>query len=217
MLNILPLSAIVWIHLISYMALGLCFEIPEQSLNAFCLVCAGNKERFRRKIGAIRTILKVRYVLTHMVAPVTGIAAMASGIELTARGGYSFAEGWLFWMLCAASLGVYKGLYQHNRYIRALLVLSRAEDDEGRERFRRGILSPFDQPLIMLELPTYIFNFWTASVKPVWALPCPGIIAGIEHSGSPWLAGVVIILAGSLWLLPLHYGMRRYSRVFKVS
>jgi hypothetical protein len=215
MFNSLPLSTIVWTHLISYIALGLCFEIPEQSLNAFCLLCARNEERFRQKIATIRKVLKIRYVLTHVVAPLTGIAAIVSGIELTARGGYSFTEGWLFWMLCAASLGVYKGIYQHNSYIRKLLVLSRTHDDEGRECFRRGILSPFDQPLIMLELPTYIFNFWTASVKPLWMAPCAGVIAQLEHFGSPWLAGVVIILAGSLWLFPLNYGMRRYSVVFK--
>ncbi len=209
----LSLPAVVWIHLISYAALGICFEVPEISLNVLFLFWARSAERFHQKKVFIARALKIRYVLTHFIAPSTGIMTVTSGIYLTYRGGYSFQQGWLFWILCAATVGLYKGMCQHNAYIKSLMHLS-AQDDT--QKLRQAVLNRFNQILVLLELPTYIFIFWTASIKPNWINPLQNWIAPIEQWGSAWASGTLIILAGALLLIPLRYAMVRYSPVFRL-
>ena len=206
----LPLKYVILIHMASYLALGLCFELPELGFNALCLYWAARKESFDRRFPAVAAILQVRYVLTHFVGPVTGICSVASGIYLAYRGAISFSKGWLFWVLIVAAIGLYKGMYQHNLYIKHLLTLSR--DRLNAKRLQEALTSRFDQCLIFLELPTYLFIYWAAWAKPagfrnpfhVWTLD-------YERAASIWGAGIVILAAMSTILLPLRWGVKRFS------
>lgn len=212
-LHPLPISTIVFIHLLSYLGLGICFELPELTLNALCLYWAWDEGRFIAKASLIDEILKVRYILTHYVGPCTGISTIASGLYLTYRGGYSFQEGWLFWILAAATIGLYKGMYQHNSYLKNLFNISRAPDRANTIKLRRGILNLFDQSLIFLEFPTYVFIYWAASAKPWFYNPFADWISRFERIGSSWTAGVMIVSLGSLVLIPLRWGIRRFSSI----
>lgn len=203
---------VVLIHMASYLALGLCFEIPELTFNALCLYWAGQKEDFGRKFAAVAAILRIRYVLTHFVGPVTGIASVASGIYLAYRGAISFSQGWLFWILIVASIGLYKGMYQHNLYVKELLRLSHNPSDA--EVLRQKLRSRFDQALIFLELPAYVFIYWAAWSKPaVFQNPFGYWTLCLEREVSIWGVGMLILGLGSLILLPLRWSVRRYSAV----
>ena len=211
-LDLMRLSypALSKIHFLSYAVLGICFEIPELSLNALCLFLARDQESFRKKKPLIADIFKVRYVLTHFVAPASGILAVASGVYLTHRGGYSLTEGWPFWILFAATIGLYKGMYQHNTYIKKIRRLIHAHGPREAD-VRQALLSPFDHLLIFLEFPTYVFIYWTAATKPIWLNPFSSPIGGLEHMGSTWTAGLAVVVLGAFWLIPLRLGMRRFS------
>ena len=206
----LSFSGIVAIHLISYLALGIFFELPELGSNVLCLILAVDQERLNKHKPLLTRILKIRYLLTHFVGPLTGIMAVASGIFLTERGGHSFQEGWLFWILFAASIGLYKGMYQHNAYLKNLLKVYQQGDFH---QLRKCILSPFDQSLIFLELPTYIFIYWTASVKPYWFNPLKMPISKIEDLVGVWLAGIVLLILGSWIFIPLRWTVKHFSRI----
>ena len=177
----LAIPTVVWIHLLSYLGLGIFFELPELSLNALCLFWARDEDGFKKRQPALLKVLRLRYFLTHFVGPATGIMTVTSGVYLAFRGGRSFTEGWLFWILFVATLGLYKGMCQHNAYLRGLLTLSGQKSGDGIVRLRRAVLSPRDQMLIMLEFPTYIFIYMTAYFKPVWGNPFASAIAYIRE------------------------------------
>jgi hypothetical protein len=203
-----PISTLALIHCLSYAGLGIFFELPELSLNAFCLSTALKNDR----LPDLKSILKIRYVLTHYIGPVTGLLTMASGIQLAWRGHYSLATGWLFWVLASSVLGLYKGMYQHNAYLRRLVHFERTGNSK---RLRESLLSRFDQTLIVLEFPTYIFTFVTAWLKPAWINPFAGFIRSFEGHVSAWWSGVALVVCGFVWLVPLHAGMQRLSRVYQ--
>src|SRR6185503_20244413 len=119
----LPLPIVVLVHLASYLALGLCFELPEIIANTVCLYWA-RQAGFENRFPAVAAILQIRYVLTHFIGPASGILSLASGIYLAYRGAISFSQGWLFWILIVAAVGLYKGMYQHNLYVKYLLHVS---------------------------------------------------------------------------------------------
>ena len=205
----LPLT--VGIHAASYVILGLCFELPELSLNCLCLAWARREDILARHRAALSKILTIRYVLTHFIAPAAGIWAIASGIFLTYQKGYSFQAGWVFWILIAAVIGFYKGMCQHNAYLKHLLVVHTERDVS---RLRKGIRSRFDQTLIFLEFPTYAFNFWAPIAKPLWlSNPARGLISQMEKTSSVWGAGTLVLISGCLLLIPLIMSMRRWSVV----
>ena len=195
------------LHALSYLSLGVFFEVPELSLNALCLFWARNEEVFISRKELIIKFIKIRYVLTHYVAPCAGISSIITGMHLTAGGGYSYREGWLFWILMASVIGLYKGLYQHNGYVKYLLNICNGDA----ARLRRGLLSPYDQSLIFMEFPTYVFNFWAAAVKPLWLLTPAVMVGGLEKYFGVWGAGVIMLGAGSLLLVPLYFSRRRLS------
>lgn len=58
------------IHLWSYLILGLFFEIPELSLNAWCLHLARDPVILRQHFPFLKKIFKVRYFLTHIVVSI---------------------------------------------------------------------------------------------------------------------------------------------------
>jgi len=206
----LPLKVVILIHLASYLALGVCFELPELSFNALCLYWATSKETFEGRFPAVAAIMQIRYVLTHFIGPVTGTLTVASGIYLAYRGAISFSQGWLFWILIVAAVGLYKGMYQHNLYVKYLLRLSR--DRAFTRALQKALTSRFDQCLIFLELPTYLFIFWAASAKPAWFQnPWPAWTLGYERATSIWAAGMVILAAMSMVLLPIKWGVDRFS------
>ena len=208
----ISLSKVLLIHVISYLSLGIFFELPELSLNSFCLFTARNETAFRTNTSLLTKVLKVRYVLTHFIGPTTGIFVMASGLFLTYRAGYSFKQGWIFWVLISSIIGLYKGMYQHNLYVKYLLKTSAQLEEKSLDQFRQGLLSPFDQCLIFLEFPTYLFSYWAASVKPVWLKnPWEGYIGQWEGCTSIWWTGVAILTIGSLFLIPLYFGRHRFS------
>jgi len=210
----LSVPVILLIHFISYLGLGLLFELPELSLNALCLFLMRDKNNCSKHQDLIARILNIRYYLTHYVGPVTGIMAITSGLYLTVVAGYSFQESWIFWIVITSALGLFKGMYQHNAYIRRLISCCRDPQMTGAQ-LRPMILDRFNQTLIFLEFPTYIFSFWAASFKPKWPNPFKGEIQYLEQHGSVWIAGMFILLTGCLWLIPLRYGMKHLSPVFK--
>jgi hypothetical protein len=203
-------------HIVSFLVLGLCFELPELSLNGYCLWKAGRAESSGGIPAVLKRIYFIRYMLTHYVGPCSGLLAVASGLYLVYGGGYSFQDGWLFWILMAAIIGLYKGLTQHNAYIKILWMYAREMTTEQEYKvFQRWMQSPFDQALIFTEFPTYIFIYWAASAKPGWLInPWAGWIGRMETAVySPALWGVIMVAAGSVLILPFRYLMRCYSRV----
>ena len=206
----------IWIHALSYLVLGIFFEVPELSLNVFCLWLSGREQTLEQRLSRLPKILRVRYILTHVVGPSSGIMVMTSGLYLVHVGGRSLHEAWIFWILLASTVGLYKGLIQHNFYVKSLL--RRLQTPEARSAgfvkdLRRVLHSPFDQCLIFLEFPTYVFTYAAAYFKPAWPNPFDGLVSFLEGLlKTPVLAGVCLVAAGSLLIVPLRLSMARFSR-----
>ena len=112
----------LYIHFISFLILGVFFEIPELSLNIWCLLKVRHKEGLAKSGSLFNKIFRVRYILTHFLAPSAGILTIASGLYLILLGKDSLTQGWLFWLLCTSTIGLYKGIIQHRFYIKKILL-----------------------------------------------------------------------------------------------
>ena len=213
-LSILPA---LLIHMASYFILGIFFELPELTLNARCLLKARNLEKLTKDLPYLKKVFAARYVLTHYVGPSSGILAVMSGLYLIHLGGYSLTKGWLFWVLAAAIIGLYKGMNQHNFYVKQLFDALRGEtfDEESVKVLQSSILCPFDQVLIFSELPTYLFIYGAAYYKPGWFVnPLSALTAGLEKIFEPAFLGLLMVGAGA-WLIPvIRQGMKRWSYVY---
>ena len=219
---VLWLPTALKIHILSFLALGILFELPELSLNIFCFWLARTESTLMRNFVLLQSVLRTRYVLTHFVGPCSGIMVIASGLYLVDVGGRSLREAWLFWIIVAATVGLYKGMTQHNFYVKYLLQVVNAHDEKSIAavvgRARQIIYSPFDHSLIFLELPTYVFIYFAAYFKPAWPNPLEWGIRDLEYLvGNPALVGVGIVGAGGLLIRPLRWSMRKFSRTFSLS
>ena len=209
-----PLLVALAIHLWSYLILGLFFEIPELSLNAWCLYTARDPARLRQHFPTLKKVFKIRYFLTHIMGPCSGILAIMSGLYLVHLGKYSFMQGWLFWILIASIIGLYKGMNQHNAYVKKLFSIVCLEETD--EKFFKNLASmircPFDQILILSEFPTYIFIYLTAVYKPAWFVtPFKDWIMQMERIFDPGLFGLLLVIGGSLLGLLFRKAMIRWS------
>ena len=111
------------IHCLSFLTLGLLFEVPELSLNLYFLTNTRRKGLTDDTIILYRRLMLIRYLLTHFIGPCSGVMVVTSGLYLVHLGGYSLTEGWLFWILAAAVIGLYKGINHHNQYVQKLRML----------------------------------------------------------------------------------------------
>jgi len=221
--GVLPaVKSALFIHLLSYLSLGLLFELPELSLNLWFLVKAQRERVTEQNFPTFKRALSVRYLLTHYIGPCTGILTVGSGLYLVYLGGYSFSSGWLFWILIAAIIGLYKGMNHHNCYIKNLInMFARCQKDDqtALKNLQQVIVSPFDQVLIFFELPTYAFIYIVAYYKPQWlANPFAGTFRALEdvvQSGAG--VGVLMVISGSLLIIPLRYYMSKYSRFSTIA
>src|SRR5437879_3501482 len=68
-INSLSFKQILLVHILSYLSLGIFFEVPELSLNALCLFWARKEATFIPRKKLIAQFIRVRYILTHFVAP----------------------------------------------------------------------------------------------------------------------------------------------------
>jgi len=217
----LPFEAIMWIHIWSFLILGIFFELPELGLNLWCLRVGSRQRRLKQNFLFLKKILWIRYFLTHYVGPCSGIWVVASGIGLIGAAGRSLTEGWLFWILVASIVGLYKGMSQHNGYLKNLLRLSmaRGSDPQGDHRqISIALTSRFDHIFIFFELPTYLFIFLTAYYKPSWMInPWPQATLVMEqrlHSGAS--LAVVMVVLGAFLIIPLRWSIKKYSCVSRV-
>ncbi len=205
---------ILMIHMFSYFVLGIFFEIPELCLNAWCLHRSKDLQKFLEFASAFQRIVKVRYFLTHYIAPCSGIIAVTSGIALVHFGGYSFSQGWLFWILIAAMLGLYKGMNQHNFYVAQLtrFIERNSLDSSTIEELQRRIRCPFDQILIFSEFPTYMFIYFTAYYKPNWFWnPIAGMAISFERAYGAGLCGLFVLLLGGMLIPAFRWMISRWS------
>ena len=208
------------IHALSYLTLGLFFELPELSLNIFCFWLSRTEQSLAEKFSLFKAVIRIRYLLTHFVAPCSGIMVIASGLYLVHVGGHSFREAWIFWIIVASTIGLYKGITQHNFYVKYLLQLVNSDDGKDIrstkvERIQYVMHSPFDHSLIFLEFPTYAFSYWAAYFKPTWVNPFDSLLMSLEHIlGTPALVGVLLVCAGCLLIMPLRWSMKKFSRIF---
>jgi len=206
------------IHMASYLVLGLFFELPELTLNARCLHKAHDLKKLKEGLPYIKRVFAVRYVLTHYVGPCSGILAVMSGLYLVHLGGYSFTEGWLFWILIAAMIGFYKGMNQHNFYVKQLFYVVKERSIREEESIRvlqKCIMCPFDQALIFSEFPTYIFIYLTACYKPDWFVnPFHTMTMRLEGALDPAWLGLILVGAGVGFVPVLRQGMKRWSYIY---
>ncbi len=212
------LSTLKIIHAFSYSVLGLFFEIPELGLGMFCLWAAGNTNRLFKNWPRLRIIYRIRYFLTHFIAPPAGIFSIASGLALIHAKHFSLKEGWLAWIMIFSTIGLYKGIFHHNRYIARLLTLINKTEPfqkEKMETIKDAIRSPFDQALIFSEAPTYAANYILASIKiPQLVNPLIGLIMVLEswlNSGAGAGLAIVVLGAGLIW--PLRILINKFSRI----
>ena len=212
----LSFATAMMIHSVSFITLGLTFEIPETSLNLWCITQAGRRATFPITLPKIKRVLRVRYFLTHFIAPCCGIVIIASGLFLAQVAGRSYQTGWLFWIMVIATIGLYKGMYQHNLFVRRILNYAHTispGDQKAMEMLRHAVRSPLDQVLIFLEFPTYIFNYLVALYKFPLVNPFKSGIARLDTAlGLKVYAGILIVLCGSILLPILRVLIRRFSR-----
>lgn len=213
----LSLGSGVIIHATSYLILGLCFEIPEFSLNVWCLIKSRKPENLEN-ISLFKKIFAIRYFLASFLAPCAGLMTITSGLYLMHERQSSLTQGWLFWLMFTAIIGLYKGFIQHRFYVRSLLRLLHS-GIKNKNEIQYVLRSPVDHGLIFTECPTYLFNYWLALCKPAWlGNPFAGGILFLEqlfHSSA--FAGILMVGLGSLWIFPLRFLMKKYSRVYKFS
>jgi hypothetical protein len=205
------------IHMASYLVLGIFFELPELTLNVRCLHKAHDLKKLKKGLPYLKKVFVVRYVLTHYIGPCSGIMAVMSGLYLVHLGGYSFTEGWLFWILIAAMIGFYKGMNQHNFYVKQLFyaVNEKSFSEESIKVLQKCIMCPFDQVLIFSEFPTYLFIYITAYYKPDWFVnPFHAMTAGLEKALDPVLLGLILVGAGAGFIPVLRQGMKRWSYIY---
>lgn len=206
----LSFKAGLYIHFISFLILGIFFEVPELSFNLWCL------SNLSKNSGSLKKIFFFRYILTHFVAPSAGIMTITSGLYLILVSKDSLTQGWLFWLLCTSAIGLYKGLVQHRFYIKKILCLLDVQKEAINLQYY--CRSPFDNICIFSECPTYLFNYWLAWKKPFW-LPNPlsdQIFSLEQLLNSRVLVGVLIVGLGSFLIIPLRFLIRKYSRVYPV-
>lgn len=207
---ILPVKPAFYIHAASFFVLGVFFEVPELLLDVVCFFIA-RQGNISSRLQLLRNVFTIRYVLTHFVGPCSGIMAILSGIYLVHVGGYSFASGWLFWIMVASTFGLYKGFVQHNAYIQCVRHLLKHQGHNP-QKIQRAILSPFDHWLIFLELPTYIVIFYAAYAQPVWFNPLADVIQCLDPIlPSKALIGIAIVLIGVFLIDPLRWSMTKWS------
>ncbi|MFI5205698.1 MAG: hypothetical protein ACHQVK_02050 [Candidatus Paceibacterales bacterium] len=204
----------LFIHYASFLILGVFFEIPELSLNAWCLLKVRNKDGLAGSNSLFKKIFEIRYILTHYLAPSAGIMTISSGLYLILLSKDSLTQGWLFWLLCTSVIGLYKGIIQHRFYIKKILCLF-----QGRKEIvdlPYYVHSPFDNICIFSECPTYVFNYWLACSKPLWlSNPFFVLILHLEQLlNSRALVGVLIVGLGSFLVIPLRFLIKKYSRVY---
>ncbi len=187
------------------MSLGLLYEFPEFALDLISILLLRDPRKVFGQLPRLRKIVFVRFILTHFICPISGVMTVASGLRLIQVGHHSFLEGWLFWMVPLAAIFVCKGLLHHNSYARALFYAFTCKNTEVDSVYiRRMIYSPFDVALNLMELPAYLFIFFTNYCKPTWPVPWPGVFqkAGTLSPNSS-LIGVAIFVLVFLCVIPL--------------
>ncbi len=205
------------IHYISFLTLGLFFEIPELSLNGWCLFKTRDQDRIIKDESLFQRIFMIRYILTHYIAPSAGIMTITSGLYLILIGKTSLTQGWLFWLLCTSTIGLYKGIIQHRFYIKKILCVLHEKKEISKLQFY--LRSPFDNICVFSECPTYLFNYWLACSKPGW-LPNP--FFNFTFSLEQWvhsraLVGVLMVGLGGFLIFPLRFLIKKYSRVYALG
>jgi hypothetical protein len=140
-----------------------------------------------------------------------------SGLALVHLGNYSFTTGWLFWILVAAIFGLYKGMNQHNYYMKQMcLYIKRSPLD--RKNLARMIRSVFDQSLIILEFPTYVFIYAVAYYKPRWPAPFESTVGHVEELfHAPALFGLFLVGVGGLLIPVFRSLIKKYSCVARLT
>lgn len=196
----------LWVHIISFLCLGVIFEIPAVCLNVSSLFLISGRRDWKGRAEGIRQNFGWQYWVTHYAGPLFGIMTVASGIYLIHAGGHSFNQGWLFWIMTAAVFGLYEGIFHHNVFVKKIInfIHERPLDEQRLEKLRLIMTDRFDQALIFSEPFTFSFIFVTAYVKPAWFInPLACVTGRLEHSlGSAALLGLVILACG-VFLIPL--------------
>jgi len=203
----------LWVHIVSFLCLGVIFEIPAVCLNVSSLFLVASQRDWRLRAEGIRQNFWGQYWVTHYAGPLFGIMTVASGIYLIQAGGHSFNQGWLFWIMLAAVFGLYEGIFHHNVFVKRILnfIHERPLDEQRLKELRTMVTNRFDQTLIFSEPFTFSFIFVTAYVKPVWFVnPLACVTGQLEHAlGSAALLGLILLAAG-VFLIPLF---RKPSKV----
>lgn len=210
-------SLILKIHVISYLVLGCFFEIPELALNLYTMQSSRQVSTLTLRRNSLIQVFRVRYFLTHFVAPCSGIMVVLSGLALTHYGEFSFSQGWLFWILIAAIIGLYKGMNHHNQYMKHLFTSFLNTHNNPRD-IQKIVFSKFDQFCIFVEFPTYMFIYFVALYKPEWWTPAKSTILHTEQwLQSPGLWGLWMVISGAVLIPVIRKTMQLYSVVWLIK
>ena len=210
----LDFEAVLFIHIASFLSLGLLYEFPEFMLDLYTMRLIRQQYNIQpdRLIARLRKIIALRFVATHIVGPMAGVMTVTSGLLLINVAHHSFLEGWLFWIVPTAAFFVWKGFFHHNLYMR-LLIKKIKEQNLNRDELKRIICSPFDVILNLLELPGYLFIFLCDYYKPSWIVFGRGQLQNLQdHLPNNACLGIIIFFAVLIFFTPfLIWSIKKWS------